>query len=136
MGLWACVISWARGLLGSHPKVVRRYPFSSSRESGSSEPHVSVGYRVAPVGASPQDRSSSDEVVVCLDSLVMRLTRKTDLGIAHEVTVVVPRAEITKRYQAGHLVEEVIAYSSITIAHSPRFPPGGTSQSLREGERR
>lgn len=76
--------------------------------------------RVIRPGEKVSGRGSSDDISVHLDRLVLRVRRQTDLDMPFEVTVVVPRAEITKRYQDGKLVEEILAYSSITIAHSPR----------------
>lgn len=104
MGLCSRAVAWIRRVLkhGADPEVVRRYALPRPR----------------PV--------TSDDVQVCLDRLVLRVKREVGLDIPFEVTVVVPRAEITRRYRDGKLTEEVLAYSSITISHSPR--PGETGR--------
>lgn len=70
-------------------------------------------------------KGGSDEVVIALNHLRMVLKRE-QLTVPHEVTVVVPRAEMRKRYENGQLVEEIYTYSSITIAHSPQHPASGS----------
>ena len=64
-----------------------------------------------------------DSVEMRLDDLVISVARATSSTLPHEVTVVIPRAEITKRYEEGRLAETRLVYSSITISHAPRFPP-------------
>jgi len=64
---------------------------------------------------------TEDDVVVRLDSLELSVRRKIDLDIPFEVTVVIPRAEISEEYSDGKLTRRSLVYSSITVAHSPRF---------------
>ncbi len=107
LGFWSRAVAWAKRVVrrGDKVRVIKRYPL--------------------PVTG----RGSCDDISVRLDDLVLSVRRHTDLDLPFEVTVVVPRAEITKRYQDGKLVEEVLAYSSITIAHSPRPMPAGRVRS-------
>ncbi len=62
-----------------------------------------------------------DEVDLALEDFHIHMRREVLLDIPFELTVVVPRAEITKKYQDGQLVETSVIYSSITISHAPRF---------------
>jgi hypothetical protein len=68
-----------------------------------------------------------DTVVVNLPGLSIKLNRKLDIDTPHEVTVVVPRAEIRKRCldDACTRYEYEIIYSSITVVHAPRHPLAG-----------
>lgn len=68
---------------------------------------------------------TSDDVYLLLQDLAIRVKREILLDVPFEVTVVVPRAEITKKYRDGELVETNLVYSSITISHSPRYPERG-----------
>lgn len=65
-----------------------------------------------------------DEVDLALENFRIHMRREILLDIPFELTVVVPRAEITKKYQDGQLVETSVIYSSITISHAPRFREG------------
>lgn len=67
------------------------------------------------------DHVTDDEIAISIDGLLMSVRRKIDLDIPFEVTAVVPRAEIIETYADGKLVQRTRVYSSITIAHSPRF---------------
>ena len=69
----------------------------------------------------PSGHVTQDEVKISLDGLSMSVCRKTDLDIPFEVTAVVPRAEVIETFEDGKLVQRTRIYSSITIAHSPRF---------------
>jgi hypothetical protein len=53
----------------------------------------------------------------------MTLRSSSDLPVPYELTVVVPRVEITERYVDGKLAEVTASYSSVTIARSPRSEP-------------
>lgn len=61
-----------------------------------------------------------DHVELTLPGLAMALTRRLNIEVPHEVTVVIPRAEIRIRDQEVELI-----YSSITIVHAPRHPLAG-----------
>ncbi|MGE5418451.1 MAG: hypothetical protein ACM3UZ_17060 [Acidobacteriota bacterium] len=66
-----------------------------------------------------------DEIVIAFADAVMRVKRCTTLPIPHEITAVIPRAEIRKKlYKNGQLVAETeTVLNSITIAHSPQHQP-------------
>ncbi len=64
-----------------------------------------------------------DEVDVVVEDIAIRLSRELKTTLPHEVTVVLPRVDVTKRFQDGKLVEVNVAYAGITVSHSPRFPP-------------
>lgn len=96
----------ALGIVGPGKcEVVKRYPFPENMK---------------PSGA-------RDDVKVALDGLAISLTRETSSTLAHEVTIVIPRAEVQKKYRDGRLIETNLVYSSITVSHAPRFPPTGAS---------
>ncbi|MGE5404925.1 MAG: hypothetical protein ACM3PP_08295 [Candidatus Saccharibacteria bacterium] len=63
-----------------------------------------------------------DEVTIAFADVVMKLKRCTTLPTPHEITAVIPRAEIRKRlYKNGQLVAETeTVLNSITISHSPQ----------------
>jgi hypothetical protein len=73
-------------------------------------------------------KNRQDDIVeVNLPGLSIKLNRKLDIDTPHEVTVVVPRAEIRKRCLDGACTryEYEIIYSSITVVHAPRHPLAG-----------
>ncbi|QUH25986.1 hypothetical protein [Serpentinicella alkaliphila] len=75
----------------------------------------------------------SDYIQVKLEDLYIEMKRITDPGIPHEVTVVVPRAEIRERYnEQGELIEKEIILNSITVVHAPRHPLAGPPSSSIE----
>jgi len=76
-----------------------------------------------------QEELLKDEITLSLAGLEIALSRQMDIDIPHEVTIVVPRAEIRKRCDlADNCPNEEncpncqleIILNSITIAHSPR----------------
>jgi len=68
-----------------------------------------------------------DEVEVNLPGLSISLKRKLDIDTPHDITVVVPRAEIRKKclHDDCSKFEYEIIYSSITVVHAPRHPLAG-----------
>lgn len=71
-------------------------------------------------------KSQYDDIHVQLNELDIKLTRVTNPEIPHEVTVVVPRAEIRERYNENNqLIEREIILNSITVVHAPRHPLAG-----------
>jgi len=73
-----------------------------------------------------KEQFQSDDIHVELESLVITMSRVTNPEIPHEVTVVIPRAEIRKKYDgSGNLVEEEVILNSITVVHAPRHPLAG-----------
>lgn len=69
-----------------------------------------------------------DSIILSLPMLDITLTRKISIDVPHEVSVIVPRAEI----RCGEGAVELI-YSSITVVHTPRHPSAG-EQPPEEGE--
>lgn len=66
-----------------------------------------------------------DTVEVSLPGLYIKLTRKLEIETPHEVTVVIPNAEISGRSSDGNIREYEAIYRSITIVHSPQAPLAG-----------
>ncbi|AYO29911.1 hypothetical protein D2962_04195 [Biomaibacter acetigenes] len=75
-----------------------------------------------------------DDVEVILPGLVIKLKRKLDIDTPHEVTVVVPRAEIRKKClnEDCSKFEYELIYSSVTVVHAPRHPLAGPPSSPPE----
>lgn len=72
--------------------------------------------------ACPEPDTLQDKVTLSLAGLDICLSRKMEIDLPHEVTVVVPRAEIRKKCPTPNCPDcqlEIIL-NSITIAHSPR----------------
>lgn len=75
-----------------------------------------------------KEQPQSDHIEVNLESLNIKMSRLTNPEIPHEVTIVVPRAEIRRKFDEGaKLVEEEIILNSITIVHAPRHTLAGSS---------
>ncbi|MFW5981322.1 MAG: hypothetical protein ACOCRU_01970 [bacterium] len=67
--------------------------------------------------------SNQDNVQLRIDGLEILLNRCFAYDIPHEVTIVVPRAELRKRVKNGDREEEIeILLNSITVVHSPQRP--------------
>jgi|Deesub1362A_J573_1020465.scaffolds.fasta_scaffold04139_6 hypothetical protein len=74
----------------------------------------------------PSTYITDDEVKVRLPGLEICMVRKSDLDTPHEVTVVIPRAEIrTKYYEEERYWETEVVYNSITVVSAPRHPQAG-----------
>lgn len=68
----------------------------------------------------------SDCIRVEVYGLDIKMFRLTNPEIPHEVTVVIPRAEIREKYdQNNKLTDREIILSSITVVHAPRHPLAG-----------
>ncbi|MTI79339.1 MAG: hypothetical protein FH758_00445 [Firmicutes bacterium] len=69
-------------------------------------------------------RILEDEVKLQLEDVCIKLIRKLNIPIPHEVTIVIPRVEFRDReYENGELVKEKERiYNSITVVHAPRHP--------------
>ncbi len=66
---------------------------------------------------------NQDQVQLELAGLEIYLKRCFSYDLPHEVTIVVPRAEIRKRKNKDENIEETeIILNSITIVHSPQRP--------------
>lgn len=74
----------------------------------------------------PNKKPQTDYIDVELNELTIKMSRVTDSEIPHEVTVVIPRAEIREKYDVDkNLVEREVILSSITVVHAPRHPLAG-----------
>ncbi|MCF8010808.1 MAG: hypothetical protein K9L17_08525 [Clostridiales bacterium] len=65
-----------------------------------------------------------DEVEIKINGVSMCLKRKLNLCVPHEVSLVIPRVEITKKKYNKHgkiTSEEKNILNSVTIVHAPRF---------------
>ncbi|MEW6572580.1 MAG: hypothetical protein AB1374_02970 [Bacillota bacterium] len=70
-----------------------------------------------------QRTESRDHARVELPPLVMEVTKRFTCKVPHEITVVVPRAEVRERIQMPFFTRNrEIIYSSITIIIAPRAP--------------
>ena len=88
---------------------------------------MSLKARVSNLIKSVNTKYQSDHIHVKLENLYIQMSRITDPGIPHEVTVVVPRAEIREKYDdRGSLIEKEIILNSITVVHAPRHPLAGS----------
>jgi len=69
----------------------------------------------------------ADKVEVSLPGLTIKMSRNVDLDTPHEVTVVIPRAQMRKTCLNGDCskCEYELIYSSITVVHAPRHPLAG-----------
>ncbi len=100
MGWIRRAVRWLKMRVGLEPRVIAR----------------PGGLRKCPL--SP---ATYDEATVNVGRLSMTVRSSSDLQFPYELTVVVPRVEITERYVDGRLSEVISTYSSVTIARSPRF---------------
>lgn len=74
----------------------------------------------------PNKKPQTDCIDVKFNELTIKMSRITDPEIPHEVTVVIPRAEIREKYDSDrNLVEREVILSSITVVHAPRHPLAG-----------
>lgn len=65
----------------------------------------------------------SSDVELMLDALKITVSRDIAGSYPYEVSVIVPRAEITRKYKDGELLELSAVYSSVTVVYSPRHAP-------------
>jgi len=75
-----------------------------------------------------------DTVELNLPGLNIKISRNMFSDTPHEVTVVVPRAEMRKtcHYDDCSNCEWELIYSSITVVHAPRHTLAGPSNSTSE----
>lgn len=64
--------------------------------------------------------TQDDAVELSLPGLSVTLTRRLNVDVPHEVTIIIPRAELRFRERETELI-----YSSITVVHAPRHTPAG-----------
>lgn len=78
-------------------------------------------------------KDQCDCIELELAELYIKMKRVTDQAIPHEVTVIVPRAEIREKYDGNQkLIEREVILNSITLVHSPRHPLAGPPASPPE----
>ncbi len=71
-------------------------------------------------------KPQTDYIQLQLEDLNIQMFRVTNPDIPHEVSVIVPRAEIREKYdEDNRLVEKEVILNSITIVHAPRHPLAG-----------
>jgi len=70
----------------------------------------------------PGPGPSQDKVTISLAGLEICLSRQMEIDLPHEITIVIPRAEIRKKCPCETCpnCQLEIILSSITISHSPR----------------
>ncbi|MFZ5645745.1 MAG: hypothetical protein ACOY46_19480 [Bacillota bacterium] len=61
-----------------------------------------------------------DNITLELPLLRINLSRKLNIDVPHEVSIIIPRAEIRFSGETTELI-----YSSITVVHAPRHPLAG-----------
>lgn len=66
---------------------------------------------------------TKDSIRLRLDGLTIDFSRCIGWPVPHEVSVFVPRAEITRKWKEGKLIEETVILNSITVVHAPRHVP-------------
>ncbi|HHY70133.1 MAG TPA: hypothetical protein GX519_00365, partial [Thermoanaerobacterales bacterium] len=73
-----------------------------------------------------------DIVEVGLPGLCIKVSRNINLNVPHELTVIIPRAEMRKKCLNDDCskYEYEVIYSSITIVHAPRHPLAGPSSPI------
>lgn len=85
------------------------------------------------ITGSAASKAQADYIQLQLEGLTIQLSRITDPAIPHEVTIVVPRAEIREKYDENNrLVEREVILNSITVVHSPRHPLAGSTEHSHE----
>jgi len=87
---------------------------------------MSIKSTVAKFISCIRTKNQCDHIELELEDLYIKMNRITDQGIPHEVTVVVPRAEIREKYDENqNIIEKEVILNSITIVHAPRHPLAG-----------
>lgn len=119
-------LGWIRdkieSLLPRKVRVVKRYAFSKMVKPDKEFPQRGTNLEIKR-NLALGEKGTSDSVDLVLEGLAIRVQREIRFNLPFEMTVIVPRAEVIKKYTDGKIVETKVIYSSITVAHSPRFPP-------------
>ncbi|MDD4569668.1 MAG: hypothetical protein PHE70_06035 [Tepidanaerobacteraceae bacterium] len=73
-----------------------------------------------------------DMVEVSLPGLYIKVKRNINLKTPHELSVIIPRAQMSKKClnESCSKYEYELIYSSITIVHAPRHPLAEPSQDI------
>ncbi|MDA8235852.1 MAG: hypothetical protein M0Z31_13865 [Clostridia bacterium] len=71
-----------------------------------------------------------DKVYLSLYGLELKLIRSSKDSVPHEVSIIVPRAEIREIYnkKGNKILGREIILNSITVVHAPRHPLAGEQQ--------
>lgn len=78
-----------------------------------------------------------DEVEISIIGLRAKLLRKMYLPIPHEVSLFVPRLELTNKItENGKTTETTVVLNSLTIVSAPRNPESGHPQGVSPGSQR
>lgn len=73
-----------------------------------------------------------DEMTIMIGDVLMRVCRSSSQMVPGEITVVIPHAEVRRRfYENGQLAEEELILDSLTIVDSPRHESAGASPQHR-----
>lgn len=88
-------------------------------------PILSIGKWIKRLKGRPRQ---DDDLTVILPGFGIKLRRRLDLYVPHEVTLVIPRAEVRKKCLNADCsqYELEMIYSNITLVHAPRHEPTGT----------
>lgn len=70
---------------------------------------------------------NKDRVELQLNGLVITLSRELSIAVPHEVSVIIPRAELRHKHVRPDQTEETceVILNSITVVHAPRHPLAG-----------
>jgi hypothetical protein len=72
-----------------------------------------------------------DEMTIRIADVLMKVRRCSNMPVPSEITVVIPHAEIKRRFdECGRKIEEELILDSVTIVDSPRHESSGGHQQL------
>ena len=125
--------AWPLDWLQQFLQVFRKSgPVHVHRRLASSKGLVLPRPPASPEGSASQSPATLDEISLALNELTIFMRRWFTSDFPHEVSVFIPHAEV--RIRKGRGTEETdITLESITVVHSPRFPPNSSSR--KDGER-
>ena len=70
----------------------------------------------------------NDEITIKIADVLMNVQRCSSQSVPHEITVVIPHAEVRRKFDKyGRMTEEELILDSITIVDSPRHETLGSS---------
>lgn len=74
-----------------------------------------------------------DNISIDLPGLSIKMNRELFIDVPHEITIVLPRIELRKKYTEsnGTTCESEIIYNSITVVSAPQHPLAGTPKNLK-----
>ena len=69
----------------------------------------------------------NDEMTIKIADVLMNVQRHSSQSVPHEITVVIPHAEIRRKFDKyGRMIEEELILDSLTIVDSPRHETLGS----------